>query len=64
MADRFEAIRLFQRNEFTLKKKESDGERERSMAYCAVSHVVRLFRRGTRKEVQRGRFDLPRIEFI
>lgn len=40
MGDRFEAIRLFQRNEFTLKKKEPDGEKGRSMAYCTVSHVV------------------------
>lgn len=52
MGDRFEAIRLFQRNEFTLKKKEPDGEKGRSMAYCAVSHVVWLFRRGTESEVR------------
>lgn len=36
------------------KKKEPDGEKGRSMAYCAVSHVVWLFRRGTERKYGRG----------
>lgn len=48
MGDRFEAIRLFQRNEFTPKKKWARWGKRRSMAYCAVSHVVWLFGRGER----------------
>jgi len=43
MDDRFEAIRLFRRNEFTPKKKWARWGTRRSMAYCAVSHVVWLF---------------------
>lgn len=57
MGDRFEAIRLFRRNEFTLpppKKRWVRWRKRRSMAYCAVSHVVWLRKRGWERKYGRG----------